>query len=227
MSPSLLQKSASSAAALAAMLVLALCVGLAAGAGTATAAPTGTGADAAAEPAAAKKAAEPLRKKRCTKWKAHGGIGWRNCAKLYSIKDKVRIDYRARFHNESATVPENATCEHSKTTTWQFGTSVTVETEARAIFAKLKGSVTGSVSYSTSTTETSGISFKVPPKAYAYCERGFHGYTFRGLVWKETCDRGTKPATCTRSGDRSFKGSAPEANFWRHGDGRGGAPKTP
>lgn len=170
---------------------------------------------------------EPLERWTCGPWKSHGGIGWRSCARLYDLKDKIKIDYRERFYNDSRREPMTIKCEHAKTTTWTFGASVTVESEMGAIFAKVKGSVTGSVSRASATTRTAGLTRTVQPRQWAHCERGIHGYTYSGLVRRQVCDRATPGGGCRYDNVKSFSGSAPEAGFWRSGDGRGGVDVMP
>lgn len=170
----------------------------------------------------AQRAKEPLTRWRCGAWHNHGGIGWRDCAKLSSFDDKVKIDYRERFYN-GTNRRGSVQCSHSETTSWSFGATVSLESEAGAIFAKVKASVSASVERSTSTTRTAGVSFSHPAHSWVHCERGIHGYTFRGVVRRTTCDS----QGCVRSGLKGFSGSAPEAGFWRYGDGRGGVEITP
>ena len=90
------------------------------------------------------------------------------------------------------------------------------------IFAKAKTSITAGVSRSTSTTRTTEISYPHPARTWAHCERGIHGYSFRGEVRKQTC----RPSGCTKT-ITPFKGSAPEAGFWQYGAGRGGVVIVP
>lgn len=169
----------------------------------------------------ARTAREPLRRWRCTRWKGSSAGGSRTCVKLDGFSDKVKIDYRERFYNGTDR-RGTVTCSHARTTTWTMSVSATVESEAGAIFAKLKASVTAGVSRSSSTTRTTSVAFPHPARSWVHCERGLHGFSFRGVVRRQYCN-----ASGCRNTDKAFRGNAPEAGFWRYGNGRGAEPVTP
>lgn len=209
------------------VLALALALGLLGALVAPTAAvdissPTVTESSSDARPAAERQAREPLTKWRCGAWRGHGGIGWRDCAKLTSLKDKIKIDYRERFYNKFRT-PGEFVCTHSKTTSWNFGASVTGKVEAGVIFSKVEVSATASVSRSTSTTQGTQVKHPHPGRSWVHCERGIHGFSFRGAIRRQTCDS----SGCTFSNYRSFSGTAPNAGFWQYGPGRGGVEVIP
>lgn len=160
---------------------------------------------------------QPLKKWKCTKWGGSSASYQRTCVRILSVHDKIKIDYRERFYNEG---PQWGTlkCSHTKTTTWTFNVTASVEAEAGVIFAKAKTSISAGVARSSSTTRTTEVTYRHKPKTWAHCERGIHGYTFSGQVRKDNCSsRGCKRTT------KDFTATAPEAGFWRYGGGRGGA----
>lgn len=161
--------------------------------------------------------ADTLHKYKCGKWANHGGIGWRWCANITHFDDKFTTDYTDsqynRFRNQSVTF----TCSQSKSTTWEYGGSATVEAEAGVIFAKAKTSFTVHLSRSTTTTNTTSGTYKIPPRSWANCKRGTLIYSWSGYSKKQTCDS----SGCVWSGLRSYTKHAPTRPAWKFGPGRG------
>jgi hypothetical protein len=172
-----------------------------------------------AQPAAARQVAAKASPGawKCGKW-AHGpSVSSRNCAKITSFDQTFDVDYTRTFYNKFKRKKITVQCTTSKTTTWKFGVSATVEAEAGVIFAKAKTSLTGSVERSASTTDTASATFKLKPKRYAHCQRGMYEYKWRGVVKRETCH----PSQGCRTTKKKYKAHAPSRDAFFIGPGRG------
>jgi hypothetical protein len=173
------------------------------------------------EPAA--RASTPLAAKaspgswKCTKWKHGHSVSARNCAKITHFEQNFDVDYTRTFYNKFKRKKITVQCTTSKTTTWKFGVSATVEAEAGVIFAKAKTSLTGSVERSASTTDTASATFKLKPKKYAHCKRGMYEYRWRGVVKRETCH----PSQGCRTTKKRYRAHAPSRDAFFIGPGRG------
>ena len=154
---------------------------------------------------------------KCGAWKAHGGIGWRYCAKISRYDDQFTTDYTNSQFNEFRHQTINFNCSTSKSTTWTFGATASVEAEAGVIFAKAKTSISASVSRSTTTTDTTAGSYKIRPRSWAHCKRGTLIYSWSGFTKKVTCDS----STCRTTDMKSYTAHAPSREAWYIGPGRG------
>jgi hypothetical protein len=178
------------------------------------AAPASEAAQRAAVPVAAK--ASPGAWK-CTKWKHGASVSARNCAKITHFEQNFDVDYTRTFYNSFKKKKITVQCTTSKTTTWKFGVSATVEAEAGVIFAKAKTSLTGSVERSASTTDTASATFTLKPKRYAHCKRGMYEYRWRGVVKREVCH----PSQGCDVKKKRYRAHAPSRDAFFIGPGRG------
>lgn len=154
---------------------------------------------------------------KCTKWKHGQSVSARTCAKITSFEQNFDVDYTRTFHNKFKKKTITVQCTTSKTTTWKFGVSATVEAEAGVIFAKAKTSLTGSVERSASTTDTASATFKLRPKKYAHCKRGMYEYRWRGVVKREACH----PSQGCHVTKKRYRAHAPSRDAFFIGPGRG------
>ena len=198
----------------AALLALLLVLSFTTVAGTAAAAPTGTSTASIQTAPSAK--ATGLAKWKCGKWRSHGGIGWRYCANITRYDGHFKTDYTNSQFNEFRHQSITFTCTTQKSTTWTFGANATVKAEAGVIFAKAETSISASVSRSTTTTDTTSGTYKIPPRKWAHCKRGTYWYTWSGLTKKVTCDS----SGCVKSDVRSYTAHAPTREAWKIGPGR-------
>lgn len=154
---------------------------------------------------------------KCTKWKHGPSVSARNCAKITDFEQHFDVDYTRTFYNGFKKKTITVQCTTSKTTTWKFGVSATVEAEAGVIFAKAKTSLTGSVERSASTTDTASATFKLKPKKYAHCKRGMYEYKWRGVVKREVCH----PSQGCDVTKKRYRAHAPSRDAFFIGPGRG------
>jgi hypothetical protein len=154
---------------------------------------------------------------RCTKWYHGPSVSSRTCAKITEFDQTFDVDYTRTFFNKFRKKKITVQCTTSKSTTWKFGVSATVEAEAGVIFAKAKTSLTGSVERSATTTDTASATFTLKPRKYAHCERGMYEYRWRGVVKRETCH----PSQGCRVTKKRYRAHAPSRDAFFIGPGRG------
>lgn len=154
---------------------------------------------------------------KCSKWKHGPSVSARNCAKITHFEQTFDVDYTRTFKNKFKKRTITVQCTTSKTTTWKFGVSATVEAEAGVIFAKAKTSLTGSVERSSSTTDTASATFKLKPKKFAHCKRGMYEYKWRGVVKREVCH----PSQGCDVQKKRYRAHAPSRDAFFIGPGRG------
>lgn len=158
---------------------------------------------------------ERLGKWRCKNYRSPSVVG-KTCARLTSLDQDFKVDYRRSFFNKfrKQTVPFS--CSTSKTKTYTAGLTVTGKAEAGVIFAKVETSASASVSASYTTQDSASATFKVKPRRWAHCERGTYVYSFRGQVKRVRCNAGG-----CRNSKESFRGHAPSRDLFTVGPGRG------